>query len=79
MVVDNLYLVSVAVFPAEADPPSVVDTDAVLNAAIAVKSFQSVPREGKVAQARGRIKLLQPPESLLGKAPERFRRVQLLI
>ena len=79
MVVDNLHVVSIALLPVEADPPLVVDTDAVLTASIAVKSFQSVPREGKVAQVSRRIQLLQPPESLLSNAPESFRRTQLLI
>jgi hypothetical protein len=51
MIVDNLHLVSVAVFPEEAYPPLVVDTDAVLTASIAVKSLQSVPWESKIAQA----------------------------
>jgi len=49
MIVNNLHLVSVALFPAEADPPLVVDTDAVLTASIAVKSFQSVPWQGEIA------------------------------
>jgi hypothetical protein len=45
MIVDNLHVVSVALFPAEAYPPLVVDTDAVLTASIAVKFFELVPWE----------------------------------
>jgi hypothetical protein len=55
MVVDNLHVVGVTLFPAEADPPLVVDTDAVLTATIAVKLFQFVPRESEIAQTGRRI------------------------
>jgi len=51
MIVSNLYVVGVALFPAEADPPLVVDADAVLTDSIAVKFLRSVPRERKITQA----------------------------
>jgi len=59
MIVSNLYVVGVALFPAEADPPLVVDADAVLTDSIAVKFLRSVPRERKITQAGTRL----PPPS----------------
>jgi len=62
----------------EADPPLIVDADAVLTASIAVKLLQPVPREGQVTEAGGRIKLLQPPQGLFSKTSECLRRTQVL-
>jgi hypothetical protein len=74
VIVNNLHIIGVALFPTEADPPLIVDTDAVLTASIAAKPFQSIPGKAKITQAGCRIELLQSPKSLLGKASERFRK-----
>lgn len=44
MVVDDLDVVCIAVVPAEADAPLVVDPDTVLAFSIASKRFEAVPR-----------------------------------
>jgi hypothetical protein len=44
VIVHDLDVVSIAVSPAEADPPLIVDPDAVLSSTVAAESFQSVPR-----------------------------------
>src|SRR3954447_483473 len=44
VVVDDLDLVSVPIAPLEADPPLVVDTDAVLARPLAAQALQPVPR-----------------------------------
>jgi hypothetical protein len=43
VIIDNLDLESVSVLPPEADPPLVVDSDAVLTRTIASQGFQPVP------------------------------------
>jgi len=51
MIVNDFHVVSISVLPAKADPPLIVDPDAVL--AVAVKLLQPVSREGQIAQACG--------------------------
>jgi len=46
VIVDNLDIVRVPVFPAETDPPLVVDANAVLSCAIAPKLLQAIARWG---------------------------------
>ena len=46
MVVDDLHVVRVAVAPAKADSPLVVDPDAVLTSAFASKRLQAISRWG---------------------------------
>jgi hypothetical protein len=42
MIVYNLHLVRITVFPFEAHSPSIIDADTVLTSAIAFQFFQSV-------------------------------------
>jgi hypothetical protein len=44
VVIDDLDIGRIAIPPAEADPPLVVDPDAVLTLAVSVESLQSIPR-----------------------------------
>jgi hypothetical protein len=44
MIVDNFNFVGVAAFPAEANTPFLVDSDAVLILSIAVKLLESITR-----------------------------------
>lgn len=43
MIVHNLYLVGVSVFPDEANPPLIVDADAVLPLPVSRKGLKSIP------------------------------------
>ncbi len=53
MIVRNLNLATVAVFPVEADSPLLVHANAVLTFAIAAQLFQSIPR--RHSQVLGRL------------------------
>src|SRR5579872_4215647 len=44
VIVRNLNVARVALFPVKADPPLIVHTDAVLSCAVAVQFFQPIPR-----------------------------------
>ncbi len=44
MVIDDLHVAGVVVSPAEADPPLIVDPDAVLALPVACQCLQPVPR-----------------------------------
>jgi len=44
MIIHNLNVISVSVFPSETYPPLVVDTDTVLTPAFALQQFQSISR-----------------------------------
>jgi len=44
VVIDNLDVARVSLGPPEADPPLVVDADAVLSASISTEFLQTVPR-----------------------------------
>jgi len=58
MIIDDLHLERVAVPPDEAEPPLIVDSDAVLTRAVAAERFQSVPRRvTKVNERTGVVKL----------------------
>jgi len=60
VVVHDLDLVRIAAMPPEADPPLVVDPDAVLACAITAQPFQAVSgRHAKIVQSRRGI---QHPE-----------------
>src|SRR5690242_4792908 len=46
--------------PLEANPPLVIDADAVLTGAVALESFQSVPTDcGEVPKARRRVETIE--------------------
>jgi hypothetical protein len=42
MIVDDLDVKDIAVFPAKADPPLIIDADAVLPLALALESFEPI-------------------------------------
>ena len=63
MVIDNLYVdrAGRAVGPLKADPPLVIDADAVLALPIALQCFQPVARQGsEIFQARRCVQSFQP-------------------
>lgn len=63
MIVHDLDIVRVAVAPAEADPPLVVDANAVLAAPIALERFQPVARwHSQVIEALGGVELHEFPK-----------------
>lgn len=71
MVVGHLNPRDAIVFPAEDDPPLVVDPDSVKPLAITLERFEPVPgRHRQIAKPRGSVQVLQ---SALGRPPE-FRR-----
>jgi len=43
VIVDNLDVKYIAVFPAKADPPLIIDADTVLPLALTLESFEPVP------------------------------------
>jgi hypothetical protein len=45
VVIDDFYIISVSVIPTEAQPPLVVDSNAVLAPAISRKLLQVIPRK----------------------------------
>lgn len=58
MIVDNFYVVRVAVFPAKTDPPLIVDAYAVLPAPIAFQQLKPIARRRcKIADFRGAVEL----------------------
>jgi hypothetical protein len=60
VVVHDLDLVRIAAVPPEADPPLIIDPDAVLACAITAQPFQAIPRwHAKIVQPRRGI---QHPE-----------------
>ena len=60
MIVDDFDLKGVSVAPAEADPPLVVDPDAVLPFALARQAFQPIAWRGReIVQAAGIVDLRQ--------------------
>jgi len=63
MIIYNFSVVRVFAVPAEAYPPLVIDSDAVLSRAIAFQGFQAVAgRQGQVAQFARAIKLRELPQ-----------------
>jgi len=58
MVVHDFYVVGVAIAPHKANPPPIVDANAVLPFAVPVQRFEAVARRrGEVAQVGGDIQL----------------------
>jgi hypothetical protein len=56
VIVDDLYIVRVAVPPVKAYPPLIVHADAVLSSTVAGESFQTVPwRKTKILQRLRRV------------------------
>ena len=56
MVIDNFNVVRIAITPDEAQPPLVIDADAVLALPIALQCFQPVAGQGgEIFQARCRV------------------------
>jgi len=53
MIVNDFHVVSISVLPMKADPPLIVDPNAVLAVPAAVKLLQPVSREGQITQAGG--------------------------
>ena len=82
MVIHNFHFVR-ARFPAEADPPLIVDADAVLSGATAFQRFQPVARRHpQVLQLRCRVQLQQLPAggSLdVSWQPSRHRALEYLL
>jgi hypothetical protein len=66
VVVHDLNVVRIAAVPPEADPPLIVDPDAVLTCAITAQPFQAVPRRhAKIVQPRRSIKHPELPQGHL--------------
>ena len=64
MIVDDLDGMRVSVFPAEADPPLIVDSDAVLASSISGQFLQMIGwRNPEIAQRAGSIQNQQLSES----------------
>jgi hypothetical protein len=60
VIVDDLYVVCVAVPPNEANTPLVIDADAVLAVPVALQGLQSISRRnGNVGEVSGSIQLPQ--------------------
>jgi len=69
VIVDDLDVVGVPVLPAEADPPLIVDANAVLTGAVTLELLQSVARrDAEIVELLGRVygdKLLRGRLTLL--------------
>lgn len=64
MIVDNFNVKRVSIFPQEANPPLVIDPNAVLPLTISTQRFEPVARRGgQIAQFRRRVELSQLPQS----------------
>jgi hypothetical protein len=56
MVIDNFNVPRLTLVPSKAYPPLVIDADAMLSRAVAVKSFQAIARQrSQIVQPVGRI------------------------
>ena len=65
MIVGDLHVVGISAFPAKANPPLVVDPDAVLILAISGELFETVPRgHSEIAQ---RVSRVEQEELLQGR------------
>ena len=63
MIVNDLGFVRIAVLPAKADPPLIVDSDTVLSGAIACELLQAVAgRDTKVTERLGRVQGHELPQ-----------------
>ncbi len=57
MIVGDFYIEGIAVFPAEAYPPLIVDPDAVLTLSITGQLFEAIPRrDSQIGQSIGGVK-----------------------
>src|SRR3546814_16789654 len=71
MVVDDLYVFDAAVGPGEADPPLIVDTDAVLSRSVALQSFQPIARRcATVVEDASAMHVVELPERDAGNVAE---------
>jgi hypothetical protein len=62
MVVHNLHIVGVIVFPVETDPPLIIDADTVLALPVAGKRLKPVPgRDPEIRQRHRRIQQVEFP------------------
>jgi hypothetical protein len=60
VIIYNFHFVSVAIAPHEADPPLIVDADAVLTGPVAFKSFEVISRRNaKILQPAGGMNVQQ--------------------
>jgi hypothetical protein len=76
MMVDDLDFVCVPISPQEAEPKSIVDSDAVLSVPVALESLQAVAgEEGQVLESMSRVQLLELPLSDPGHRSESPRNV----
>jgi hypothetical protein len=53
MIVNDFHVVGISVLPMKADPPLIVDPNAVLAVSVAAELLQSVSREVQITQAGG--------------------------
>jgi hypothetical protein len=68
MVVDEFDVVSVIVFPAEAEPPLTIDANAELPSTISLQRFQSIAgRRAQIGQCGRSMELLHPCKRLRGE------------
>ena len=77
MIINNLNLEGIAVSPPKADPPLVIDANAVLASAIALELLQAVAgRDAEIVELLGGIHQSQLAEhdavKLGGEAPDAF-------
>jgi hypothetical protein len=64
VIVDDLHVVGVAVSPAKADPPSIIDANAVLPCSISSQALQPVAgRYAKILEARGGVQDAELPKT----------------
>jgi len=62
MVVHNLHVIGIGFDPAEADPPLLVDSNAVLPQPIASESFQTIPwNRSEIGNGRRSMDLIEFP------------------
>ena len=56
MVIDNLYVEGITVLPAKADPPLIVDSDAMLTRPFAFEAFEAIGRgHAKIRKRSGAV------------------------
>ena len=65
MIIGDLHLIRVSVFPDEAEAITVVDSNAVLSGAAAFQCLQRIARRPQIMQRPGRVQLKQLPKNSL--------------
>jgi hypothetical protein len=66
MIIDYFHIISVSIFPNEADAPLLIDSDAVLPCPIPLKCFEFIPRGNpEVLQDFGPVQVQQPSPCLV--------------